>query len=1332
MLAIGDTAPTAADGFLDVTSVTTWGFGANAPRALDDLIASASSYVLLGAGGAGKTVALKRLAQTDAAPYVNLAITPRDRLRPMMRAAAHAGTPVYLDAVDQFGPGESAPLAVLGQELDEAVGRGVRLRLGCRTAGWKKSFADALKAKLPDFDELNLLPLDRNTAESIVSDAGVDGRGFIDELVAARRGRLSASPQRLLAAARHWHVTGQLPHSDSAAIDFEIDEFLREHDDERDVPLSLDRARRIARRLGAIVTFTGAKMFTLGPGLPSVMGVADLPSDPEPDEPGVLLAPADYRHVLGTVLFEAAAPGVLAFRHQQYAEYLAASYLLERDIARPTLRALLGVQDNGLLPSARIGVAGWLMARDPRLVEDLAPDNAVALIQSGIEFPSEQVRAALLDGLFRQVSGDGLVVEWGLDLDVLAYPGLEAQLAARMESGAVSDVALWWVARLAIAGDCRGLSGPLAVCAKDRTRLAWARRTAVQAVARLGQPRTIESLREILPLHADEDPDRELTAALIDVLFPGQITVEELMPLLGVRPISENLIGGLWSAVRRLPERVSAVDLPALLDWLAGQPEADHGFAAPMDKLYTGLVRSAWRQTDDATVRASPANLLVSSPQSSRWLLYQHVGDPVPWGDGDGARRRALAVAVAQRAGAPSWYRIVELRLLAPDDASWLLDDLPSMHVDARAALTLCLSVLLREPTAEIADRVLSLDPAHPAFESTEPFRQTLRVDSVLNDPWHSINEHKTAADRDKAQRVDQLFEALTAALGKARTDVEAWWSAVNLLSYDENATAPAGLFTHDLTQRPGWGMLTAAERRCLLDRGIEYLTSHQPDAGAWGGQKTIESAQVLPDWCGVYLMATLLRQAPEKLEALDERTWLRWIPVIVSAWESGDASDDALRPALLKAAPHAARRAAASGALEHLARLEANQLPLSPRPVYDELAPDLAPDLIQGLSTGRYTGELAARLLDLLVQHVPSDALPLCRDLVRDATSPLSAAALEHLAVLDPDMVVDSLPSEPRPLTELVEVLTRLRMSALDDHRLETAARLLLDAFPYHEDPHPPYRSGRVEPVDEIRRVRERVLTELGQRPLPEVVARLRVGRPATDAMALAQVERSARARRADCAVVDLTPDGLLRLLKRGDHRLVRDDADLVEVVVEALDRLQHSIRHDGAFRDLWNGTDSPKSEDDISDWVRRELQQRFDRRLLIDRENQVVRLKQAGIGTRIDLAATAPTTTSPAELARVLLEAKLVGNAELETSLLQQLDRKYLVPTGLRHGIYLVYWVTPTQRPQRWTREHADVEGLRALLTAQAQESSEGSRILPYILDISRPDPPTSARGA
>lgn len=152
-------------------------------------------------------------------------------------------------------------------------------------------------------------------------------------------------------------------------------------------------------------------------------------------------------------------------------------------------------------------------------------------------------------------------------------------------------------------------------------------------------------------------------------------------------------------------------------------------------------------------------------------------------------------------------------------------------------------------------------------------------------------------------------------------------------------------------------------------------------------------------------------------------------------------------------------------------------------------------------------------------------------------------------------------------------------------------------------------------------------------------------------------------------------------------------DDADLVGVVVKQLDRLQHDIRHDGAFHELLNeahGTDpSPMTEHDISDWVRRRLNDRLHDGVVVDREVQVQRLSSRGVGTRIDLLPSAGTISGP--LARVVVEAKRVDNREVMTAMNEQLVDRYLASMSHRHGIFVVYWVRPDQRPGGWSRSQA-----------------------------------------
>jgi len=146
------------------------------------------------------------------------------------------------------------------------------------------------------------------------------------------------------------------------------------------------------------------------------------------------------------------------------------------------------------------------------------------------------------------------------------------------------------------------------------------------------------------------------------------------------------------------------------------------------------------------------------------------------------------------------------------------------------------------------------------------------------------------------------------------------------------------------------------------------------------------------------------------------------------------------------------------------------------------------------------------------------------------------------------------------------------------------------------------------------------------------------------------------------------------------------------------------------------------PKGEDDISDWVCRQLQLRLTPAAIIDREIQVARRRQ-GIGTRIDLTATTPTATQPPSTARVIAEAKLVTDPGLMTAMQDQLVQRYLIPAGLQHGIYLVYWIDPDQRPAGSAKGPTDRDRLKQQLTQQAAEAGDGLQIHPYILDISHP---------
>lgn len=531
----------------------------------------------------------------------------------------------------------------------------------------------------------------------------------------------------------------------------------------------------------------------------------------------------------------------------------------------------------------------------------------------------------------------------------------------------------------------------------------------------------------------------------------------------------------------------------------------------------------------------------------------------------------------------------------------------------------------------------------------------------------------------------------------------------------------PDWAFTGDLTARPGWALLSNQEQGQVLDLGIEYLSVHQLRPPDWAGRKQITGGAALPDWSGTYLLTTLARHDPARVHALEPAMWQKWAPAIVGAWNSPHDDDQRLRCDLTDLAPPDGKQDILFAALDHLDALDGHGGTL-PYSLYQHLCPCLASGLAGRLTAGRYSGHLARTLLDLLIEHAPRAALPICRRLHANPAHELAPAAREGLAKLDPSAIVDELDAATAGPGELAEVMPHLAVTGLSDTRLAVLARILLRCFPYAQDqplqfgPYPP--DGQYQ----VRRFRNLVLerlTEQGQTPALEELAR-QSGSDA-DRDSIGWYLPRARERAADLALARPGPAALLRLLSRGDARLIRRARDLVEVMITQLEQLQHELTHQGASREIWDlhgDSATHNNENEITDWIRRKLRSRLTIATTIDREVQV-EPKRHGIGTRIDLTVTTPAATHPATAPRVIAEAKLVTDDTLMTAMQDQLIRRYLIPEALQYGIYLIYWIPARQR-QRRMKTHTDPAQLLRQLEQQAASAGPDLHIKPFLLDI------------
>lgn len=754
----------------------------DSPYPVAELAGDPSSFVLVAPAGAGKSTVLAALGRHEPrAVSIDLHTCVADTLEEALEAALTAAGPIYLDGLDMVWP--DAELArILERQLATLTARQVTCRLACRPAAWHAGLAQVLGAALEGVQQLQLLPLDRKGVREVAAGVGADPKAFLEAVTHARLGGLAATPQALRTAAEQWQPGRRLRDDSLDAVRFQLNQWLPgQQAGPGRPPVAAERQQRIARRLGAIAVFSQAQGFALSDrGDDGAVSVAELPTTPEPGEPDAPVTVSEYRSVLDSALFGLAGQ-TMVFRDRRHAQFLAAAYLVERRVDPQRVHSLLGVQDDGRIPPTTVGVAAWLTALDPQLTADLVAANAVALAGVGLDFPDDDVKATIAGHLLDGATLDTVGAARDLDVTPLAYAGLTDHLERWLEAGIDQPERLWWVARLAGAGGCRRLVAPLLAHALDPGWPSWARGAAVAVVGELGEPGQLDRLRGLLHASEREDPDDELLGHAVTALYPDVVPTEEMLAAL--RP-PRNLTRGsayrdfLFDVGAMIPDR----DLGVTLAWLG---EHVGRFRAhdrdDFDWLAEKIVERAW----EVWTRTGSEPLLVALAGAVARImtacgLSTVVHGPPPWFHADPARRRPLAVAVAEQLGAAgNCSDLQRAHLVEPEDTAWLLEIIPTVARPTQLPLVASLSRPAHWwPTRDDAERVLALPVDHPAYEATARLREPCPLEAKPECPWRL----PSTVDADRRRRL------APGRLGPALRGWRGWPRKLTLRALDELA----------------------------------------------------------------------------------------------------------------------------------------------------------------------------------------------------------------------------------------------------------------------------------------------------------------------------------------------------------------------------------------------------------------------------------------------------------------------------------------------------------------------------------------------------------------
>jgi len=1248
---------------------------------------------------------------------------------------------VLLDGLDE-GMDNLADLPELIVEQIEALApqaRGsLRLRISCRTARWPLGFEADLDRLWPgegECETVTLVPLSREDVSMAVDRAAVgDAVAFTALIENLGLVPLATNPMTLRQLLENFKGSQSLP---ATAREAYRQACLRLCTETRR-PRQSERLRTqaapehlfaVATRVAAVLQFSGHAVVSdidaqEGEPAGDAVALSQLESGTEPGHLGheVPCTMAQLRQLTESSLLTPVGDYSWQFTHQSYREFLASEFLLAHRVPQVVQRELLWIGDGPgrHVIAAHQEVAAWLSGSDREVFEDLLKDDpVVALLCRDLPSRPDDDRGRLVDALLGLLERDDSARLDYASLHRLDHPQLPGQLRPFLTAGAAQDWLVYWAARIAGGGRRRELVGDLLDIAESTAHSLETRVAALRAVGTPGG----QDVQRLLVL--TQDDSAEVVAAALQRLRPDHLSLFGFLSLF--REPEPLYVGVAWALRREVPQQITAAEVGEAVQW--ADQVLQHPGARGSQSLALSVLARAVALTDQGAqlddVVPYVANALLGAACDRDLLWANESRQPLK------ELGRALAAAQAARralvlrlltSGRTSHTRTLFANmpngsLCRPEDLPYWMEHWGQLReVDHQlSALLLAFprpldsEALRRCEAARAADRALA--------------QATASWDAVPAEAPHEQGRRRKSVERNRLRNTyseTRLRAAVDAVLAAAGDTVRTRWGEVLLellRTPDGKSYISAGSLMTLVTDAPSCPPSGTALARKLQQAALHLLRE----------APVLRAEDLAPHGMLEF------RQAPELTSftlfgsfadmSVDPDRWAGWAAALACT-PTGRA--DALEvqhrflvqcdqraadslPPLLTAFLDAASAEGARTLARSYARLaDAGTRGVA---VLREWAdrPGIAPEQWQAV-----LGELAIggdeQALDAVAEVLRKGPGTL------EGDSPGTGSWMRAAEILlQCERLPEFWPAIHSGLGEeavLEDFLARVaRMPALEGYWPGPVGRLpeqdLADLFRLlvrHLGPAaaagPVLRSGFLSEQDQIR--------EMVQ-SLPNILATRATTQAARELQALSeeypqgrqlrhQARTTARASAASAAV-PLTPHDLLQLAAHSYLRVVRDESQLLGVVIEALQAYQEELQgSNGTAVNLWNRDQAPFQadtkcwpawEDDLSDavtaFLRREIggnRAVVNRKVVVNRE---VETRRTGLpGLRTDIHIDVPVSEDgEQDSLRVIIECKGCWSDELSTALERQLTA-YL--TGPRTaGLFLVGYFNCT----RWNHK-------------------------------------------
>ena len=1299
---------------------------------------------------------------------------------------------LWLDSFDEGLLHERKLAQALRELIEEWPKERLCFRILSRTATWPEFFTQQLLelfADQPDrkgVQKLHLAPLTQEQVQEAAETEGIVAADFFTAVENADAVAMAIRPVTLRLLFGLWQAGefgGSVRRSKGELFEAGCRRLCEENwDEQRTRPDDYDPdiRLRVAAHLALLMVFGNRQtlLFYEPEGqagerellLREVVGETTLPGT----KPGLVLGQPLVKQVLEHTSLFAPTSKQAFWAHQAYADFLAAWALHDAQVPLPQLRNLFRstVPDAGVVPALR-DTAVWLASLSPEFAAALVEMDALTAIRADGLTATDAQREQLVNDLFTLIQERHLY-PYRVEpyLGRLMHTGLAAQLAGPLTDPMISPEARRLVNRLIEHCALRELVPLLAQQALNVSVAFVMRSSALRQLVHLADSATCQQLRTLIGAIPAEDDDDDFRGTLLRILWPNHLSARELASLL--TPVKHSTHIGAYHRFFEpelsgfLKEHLVAHHLPTLLCWVLRQADKDSvSDNTVFESVTRTVVVAAWQHThDDQIVR------WLTPVLNQFWVRY-YIPLPKP-----AELRNKILLHMVQRNALPDAWALVDSNAGGGNADLQGLVDLNDWS----------LVIELAEATSHHKTKATLLQAAYYLFninfkveqpEWQNGFAEIYRIakstawlDLSPQDNWvvevdsddaesgrRRIDTYKKIRQkkRDRARKIrwvnSRTFRMLIFLACSTRKSAFASWQRIyHLLS--RGGPQKGRQFLANVRPQFGWLRSYEALEHRIVHLAQRVVTIDPPLLATPYKLNTIYPA---------YLSAliTTYHENPTVIVALTAEQWQSWIRLLLFTINWAEENN---RQQLLAVALAHHRRPIVSQILgqrdfwQQIAIDEHGYIRLNDllREVPDELLQRVVLNQVITLTWPlHFTQEVFRQLLELRFR--PAE---LFRDALfsQDVTAPEPAlhrltlgAVRLTLFETEPtsewwhywQQAIRLGPALMRPLLESVGEWRRPRhadgIALLTDTQLaEILCWVVQELEVTEENDDDDWRTEK--PAGRVRAFRNNVAGLLANRATAEAVETLSTlaGTLNYPGWLVYRLEE-ARETYSRIEWTPLTTGELLALCRNSLQRWVQGGEDLLEAIIESLDRLQGHMQGEPARAiSLWYPVTSSGyrvrngnkvvEENEVSDFVQAFLSDDLPRHISsIHREVQLRAPSRPGTGQEVDLYVTATTRNSRGELIEndkiiVFIEAKHNDNKEVESALDGQLVNRYLRNHPAKCGLFLVYWHT-AETGRNTSR--GSITDLRAELAQQAQAASkDGLLIRSYVLDIRLPD--------